>query len=265
VAEAEAAVEQAEVVYRDRIVPDSMVSGQAPSPERRQNAMASSGLRAARVRLDRARYERERAVIAAPFDGVVERVDVAPGERLQGGQAVATVVDLANLRIEASVLEHDLPLIRKGGAAVATTPAAPDRPVRGTVAAVLPVVDSATRAGRAIVRVRASGSSPLRPGMYADVRLEADRLTDRVIVPAPAIIERDGRPLVFVAKDGRAQWTYVTPGRTNGAETEILPDSSTGAIPLEAGDTVLTAGHLTLTHDAPVKLVAPEESAGAAP
>ena len=79
------------------------------------------------------------------------------------------------------------------------------------------------------------------------------------MVPAAAIIERDGRPLVFVVKGGRAQWVYIFPGRTNGFETEVLPDSGSGQIPVGVGDTVLVEGHLTLTHDAPVKLIAKQE------
>ena len=115
------------------------------------------------------------------------------------------------------------------------------------------MVDSTTRAGRALVRVRNNGV--LRPGMYADVRLEATRLPNRILVPAPAVIERDGRPLVFVVKNGRAEWTYINPGRSNGTDTEVLADSASGEIPVQPGDTVLVEGHLTLTHDAPVRLV----------
>jgi HlyD family secretion protein len=73
------------------------------------------------------------------------------------------------------------------------------------------------------------------------------------LVPARAIIERDGRPLVFVVREGRAQWTYVTPGRSNGVDTELLPDPDTGIIPVNVGDEVIVDGHLTLTHDAPVR------------
>jgi HlyD family secretion protein len=91
------------------------------------------------------------------------------------------------------------------------------------------------------------------------VRLQAQRLTGRRLVPTRAIIERDGRPLVFVVKDGRAQWTYVLPGRSNGRETEILPDSTSGIIPVNIGDRVIVEGHLTLTHDAPVRAVAARE------
>jgi membrane fusion protein, multidrug efflux system len=251
--EAAAAVAEAEVRFQDATVPDSVVSGKGPTPEQRKIALTRSGLQAARVRLERAKLERERAVIVAPFDGMVDRVDVAPGERLQAGESITRVVNLGELRIEAAVLEHDLALIKEGGEAVVSSAASPGLQARGRVTAVLPMIDTVTRSGRAYVRV--TGSPALRPGMYADVRLEAQRLANRRLVPARAIIERDGRPLVFVVKDGRAQWVYVTPGRSNGTDTEVLPDSTTGQLPVAVGDLVIVEGHLTLTHDAPVRVV----------
>ena len=96
-------------------------------------------------------------------------------------------------------------------------------------------------------------------GVVALVRLEATRLPGRVLVPARAIIERDGRPLVFVVREGKAQWTYILPGRSNGSDTEVLPDSTSQQVPVAVGDTVVIEGHLTLTHDAPVRLVAQQE------
>lgn len=253
VRDAEANLEKARLQLLDNTVPDSIVTGKALTGERLKNAEIRAGLETAKVALEKAQLEREKATITAPFDGVVDEVKVAVGERLATGQEVARVVDILHLRIEAAVLEHDLPLIRVGGQAVVTAAAAPDKPVIGTIAAILPIVDSATRAGRAVIR--AGGGGVLRPGMYADIRLEASRLPNRIIVPASAVIQRDGRPLVFVVKEGRAQWVYIFPGRSNGAETEVLPDSASGQMPLKAGDVVLVEGHLTLTHDAPVRVV----------
>jgi RND family efflux transporter MFP subunit len=261
VKEAESAVSEANLRYLDQFVPDSLATGQGPGEERRRNARVRSGLAGAEVRLEKAKLDLERATIVAPFDGVVDRVDVAPGERVQSGQSITAVVDLNNLRIEAAVLEHDLPLIKVGGQAVVSSSAAPDQQTIGRVVAVLPIVDSTTRAGRAYVRV--PGSAVLRPGMYADVRLEATRLANRRLVPARAVIERDGRPLVFVVQSGRAKWTYINPGRSNGVETEVLPDSASGQIPVNPGDKVIVEGHLTLTHDAPVRVVASRENADA--
>jgi RND family efflux transporter MFP subunit len=253
VREAQARADEAEQRFLESYVPESLVTGRGPTPEQRRALMNKAGLTGGRLLLERARYEQARALVTSPVAGVVQSIDVAVGEKLSGGQAIATVVDTRRLRVEAQVLEHDLPLIRVGGEAIVTSAGAPDRPLRGRVDALLPLVDSVARSGRAIVRL--TGDGTLRPGMYADVQLEATRLRNRRLVPARAVIERDGRPLVFVVKDGRAQWTYIVPGRSNGVDTEVLPDSSSGEIPIKAGDPVIVDGHLTLTHDAPVKLL----------
>ncbi len=260
VREAEASLAEANIRLQGNLASDSILLTNHQDQERQHNAMTLSGVPAAQVRLERAQLDRERTAITAPFDGVVDRVDVAEGSRVAPGQAVATVVDVSHLRVEAQVLEHDLPFVRVGGEALISTPATSGAPIRGRISAILPLVDTVTRAGRVVVAVAgATGRSPLRPGMYADLRLEATRLPNRILVPARAVIERDGRPLVFVVKGGRAQWVYIVPGRTNGQDTEVLPDSSTGQIPVAVGDTVLVEGHLTLTHDAPVRVTAAAE------
>lgn len=264
VREAEAALAESEIKYKGSLASDSILLGPSQEADRLKNALALSGVPGAQVKLERAKLDRERATITAPFDGVVDRVGISAGERLSAGQDVATVVDVTHLRVEAQVLEHDLPYVRPGGEALIITPATQGAPVHGRITAVLPLVDSTTRAGRVVVSVVAPShalapSTALQPGMYADLRLEATRLPNRIMVPARAVIERDGRPLVFVVKGGRAQWVYILPGRSNGSETEVLPDSTSGQIPVAVGDTVLTEGHLTLTHDAPVRVLSAKE------
>lgn len=255
VRDAQAKTDEAEQRFLESYVPESLVTGRGPTPEQRRALMNKAGLVGARLQLERAKYELERAIVRSPVTGTVDIVEVAVGEKVQSGQALLTVVDTRNLRIEAQVLEHDLPLVRVGGEATVSSAGAPGRVLRGRVDALLPLVDSTTRAGRAIVRI--TGDGTLRPGMYADVQLEATRLNNRRLIPARAVIERDGRPLVFVVKDGRAQWTYIVPGRSNGTHTEVLPDSASGEIPVKAGDPVIVEGHLTLTHDAPVRVRKP--------
>jgi RND family efflux transporter MFP subunit len=258
---AEEAVNEAQVRYEGDVLPDSIASGKPPTAERKRAALSRSGLATAKLNLEQAKYDKERAVVKAPFDGIIDHLDVGLGERIGAGQIVTTIVDANNLRIEASVLEHDIGLVKAGGDAQVSSAATGSRLARGKIVAVLPIVDSVARAGRAYVRLQ--GNDVLRPGMYADVKLEAQRLTNRRLVPTPAIIQRDGRDLVFVVKNGRAQWTYVVPGRSNGTWTEILPDTSgqyVGQIPVHAGDQVIVQGHLTLTHDAPVRVVAKRET-----
>ena len=257
-ARAQASLRNAQVRYRNEIEPDSVASGQAPSEARRAFARASSGLETAEVDLREAELNLERAVIKAPFAGIVEQVPVAVGMRVSAGADIAEVVDITNLRLEARVMEHDIPLLAAGGDAQVVVAAQPGRVINGRISAVLPLVDSAGRAGTAIVRIQGDGR--LRPGMYADVRLEANRLRDRSIIPRRALVEREGRPLVFVVKNGQADWVYVNAGRSNDRQTEVLPDSTSGIIPLSPGDIVLVDGHLTLTHQAKVRLVSTRET-----
>ena len=253
VKEAEASLDRAMQTFRESYYPDSVVSGRVPTEEQRRTAMIRAGVPSAQVSLDRAKLEREKATVISPFDGLVDQVMVAVGMRVNTGELLTRVVNLGALRIDAQVLEHDLHLIREGGQAIVTSAAAGNRPIIGRIVAVLPIVDTTTRSGRAFVRIPAG--SQLRPGMYADVKLEAARLPGRRLVPTRAIIQRDNRPLVFVVRNGRAQWVYINPGRSNGIDTEVLPDSGTGLIPVEVGDDVIVEGHLTLTHDAPVRVV----------
>ena len=262
VRDAEAGLERAMQTFRESYYPDSVVTGRVPTEEQRRTAMVRAGVPSAQVALDRAKLEREKAMVISPFDGLVDQVMVAQGMRVGAGELLTRVVNLAALRIDAQVLEHDLPLIREGGQAIVTSAAAGNRPIIGRIVAVLPIVDTTTRSGRAFIRIPTG--SALRPGMYADIKLEASRLTGRRLVPTRAIIQRDNRPLVFVVRDGRAQWVYINPGRSNGVETEVLPDSGTGLIPVEVGANVIVEGHLTLTHDAPVRVVNADTTAGTA-
>ena len=246
-------VDRARLHFLDLWVPDSLGSSRPGADERRKAFATRSGLDAALVALEMAKLDRERATIVAPFDGIIDRVDAVEGERISAGAPIATVVDMRNLRIEAAVLQHDIPFIKEGGVATVASAASPNVLGRGTIVAVLATVDSASRSGRAYVRL--NGNGVLRPGMTVDVRLEATRLLKQRLVPKAAVIERDGRPLVFVVKNGRAEWVYINRGRDNGVETQVLPDTLTNEIPVKTGDLVITRGHLTLTHQAPVRVV----------
>jgi multidrug efflux pump subunit AcrA (membrane-fusion protein) len=123
--EALARADEAEQRFLESYVPESLVTGRGPTPEQRRALMNKAGLTGARLQLERARYEQTRALITSPVAGVVQVINVATGEKVAAGQAIATVVDTRRLVVEAQVLEHDLPLIRVGGEALVTSAGAP--------------------------------------------------------------------------------------------------------------------------------------------
>jgi RND family efflux transporter MFP subunit len=152
VRDAEAQLDRAMQTFRESYYPDSVVTGRVPTEEQRRTAMIKAGVPTAQVALERAKLEREKATVVSPFDGLVDQVPVAAGMRVGAGELLTRVVNLNALRIDAQVLEHDLPLIREGGQATVTSAAA-NRVIMGRIVAVLPIVDTTTRSGRAFVRI----------------------------------------------------------------------------------------------------------------
>lgn len=67
----------------------------------------------AKTLLEDAQIDAEKANIRAPFDGVVTEVNVAPGERVQIGQALVSLYDKNNIEVRAQVPDKYLTLIRK--------------------------------------------------------------------------------------------------------------------------------------------------------
>ncbi|WP_374397477.1 EmrA/EmrK family multidrug efflux transporter periplasmic adaptor subunit [Sphingopyxis sp.] len=71
-------------------------------------------VRAAKARLDAALLDLERTEIRAPVSGVVSRLQVQVGQRLNPGQTVMTIVPLEKLYVDANFKESQLGRVRVG-------------------------------------------------------------------------------------------------------------------------------------------------------
>ncbi|MCP4800639.1 MAG: hypothetical protein GY893_11895 [bacterium] len=91
-----------------------------------------------------------------------------------------------------------------------------------------------------------------RPGMFTRAEIAARIHNDKLLVPRTALLERDDRPLVFKVDEDRAQWLYVTIGLQNSEWVEIKKVHSGGS--LIPGDQVVVSNHLTLAHEAKIKI-----------
>ncbi|HEX7090445.1 MAG TPA: efflux RND transporter periplasmic adaptor subunit [Longimicrobiales bacterium] len=270
VAQAEARLRSAEAAYRElTLFDDRMIADPTIRAERERTARARSGLAVAEVDLERARIELERTRVKAPFGGRVANVRVVPGQWVRVGDELVTVIDTDPIKIEVQVLEGDVGYLAAGRHARVSLTAFPDRQFTGRIETVNPVVDRQTRMAKVTVSV-ANPRGEILPGMWAQVALEARRFPDRLLVPRSAILERDGRTMLFVLKGdpkgGTAEWRYVCPGLENETLVEILPaDRCEEEQSVAPGEIVLTGGHYTLIHDAPVRIVEDVQEAGGRP
>lgn len=217
---------------------------------RRELMELRSGLHAARNDAARARLDIERCTILAPFSGVITNLDLTAGERVQAGETLCRLVDNVNVEAAVGVLESDLGSVQPGRKAFLTIPALGERiPVKVDV--VSPDVDEASRTCQVLLRLR-SREGRIKPGMFVRAAIAGQRLEDRLLVPREAVVTRDGRPVIFRVEDGRAKWVYVQLGARNDHLVEIARVDQGG--PLEPGTPVIVDNHLTMTHDAKVKV-----------
>jgi|MTBAKSStandDraft_1061840.scaffolds.fasta_scaffold46326_2 RND family efflux transporter MFP subunit len=188
--------------------------------------------------------------IRAPFSGVVGKIAAKQGEYLQAGSAVLSIADITRLRIKAKILVKDINQIREGATAV-IFPVVSDEKYNGRVYSVNPLIydDNSTYA---VVELD-NKQGALYPGVFCDVLLQVDLIKDKVLVPKEAVLERDGKKLVFVVKNGLGYWTYVDVGPEN-YQNIVIEDK------LDAGEEVIIEGHYVLNHKAAVTVVNGEDA-----
>ncbi|HEY0150412.1 MAG TPA: efflux RND transporter periplasmic adaptor subunit [Longimicrobium sp.] len=257
--DAEANTRDAEARYQDLLISDEQIADPVVRTQRERLARVKSGLESATVRLTRTRTELERTRVTTPFGGRVASLRVVPGQWIEAGQELMTLVDLRPARVEVQVLESEIQNVERGSRAHVTFAAFPGEVFAGRVEMVNPLVDSGTRSARVTVSIP-NADERILPGMYARVAIESKRFADRLLVPRTAILRRDGRTLLFTDDHGRAKWHYVRTGVQNDTLVEVLPDP--GTEPPRVGDVVLTRGHQMLVHDAPIRVVPGPEAAG---
>jgi multidrug efflux pump subunit AcrA (membrane-fusion protein) len=92
----------------------------------------------------------------------------------------------------------------------------------------------------------------MRPGMFARALIAGERFENRLLIPREAVLTRDARPLVFKVEGDRAKWLYVELGVSNDHLVEVISVLQGGT--LDADDRVVVSDHLTLAHDAKIKV-----------
>ena len=215
---------------------------------------------AARAQLSEAQVNADYTIVRAPFAGVVIDKTAQVGEIVSplsagGGftrTGVGTIVDMDSLEVEVDVNEASIAQIRAGMPCEAVLDAYPDWHIPAHVIAVIPDADR----GKATVRVRVAleqKDARLVPDIGVRVSFlkqaapaGAATAAPGLLVPASAIVQRDGHPVVFVASEGHAKSLPVTPGAPAAGGLVTLPTQAAGNAALHAGDRVILAPDATL-------------------
>ena len=210
---------------------------------------ARTGVAQAEQRLAQARLALARTAVRAPFSGRVSTLEVERGEYISPGEAALTLVQDTRLKAVVEVLEADIVGVRVGAPAVVRVPSAEavgggGYPAR--VFAIDPVVDPEAGVGRVVLELL-TRDRDLRPGLFVEALIQTNQVPAHAVVPVDAVLERGGRPLVFLLRDGLARWSYVDPVARDETAVALLSG-------VEPGDTVAVAGHTSLADETRVRV-----------
>lgn len=260
-------IEQAS--YRDQLKLNQAKLDQTKSDYARQTALLKenansqtnvetsfSNLQQAEANVEIARTNLNYTKVVAPFDGVVGRRQVDPGNYVgatAGGTVLATIMQTAPIYVNAAVGENEAIRIRQ-------QQAARNKDVTKTVGktAVLAALQGETEPGEtgvldfidhqlnqtsgtvAVRGVFANQSHHLVPGFYAKLVIQASEGRDALVIPR-AVLQTDqqGDYVFIVGADNIAHRHNVTTAALPRENVEI----KTG---LSAGDKVVTAGFTKL-------------------
>jgi len=173
--------------------------------------------------------------VRAPLSGYVTKVNKSIGEQVAPGEAIVEISNLDTVWVEVPIFERDLNRLAGKVSATFTTPAYPDQEFEGVVLDVGAVIDEQTRAAKVIFQLPNAGRA-LRLGMQANVRLDAGEEVTAMMIPKEAVLEHEGRKIVYVLLSGEEfERREVTVGDEHGNKLAVL----TG---LKKGERVVTQG-----------------------
>ena len=217
---------------------------------------AAAGLRLAEVHLARARENLDDTTVRAPFDGIVESVDVDAGEFIAAGTPVAMVVDLGKIRLRAGLTASEAARLTVGDPVQVVFDAGSGRPHSASIRSIGKVADPAS--GTFTVEIWLPNEDlSIRDGMTATIEFNPSVELELPLIPRAALARSGTNAVVFVVegtgKIQRVSQRQVRLGRSDDQNIEVLQG-------VEAGEQVVIDGHFALRDGSPVLV---DQSSGA--
>ena len=228
-----------------RLLDAGLVTRQGMDDARTQREAAAARIAAARAQVTAAqedvaqiRTRLGKAVIRAPFDGIVSERLVNVGDLVGEMQKIVfRVVDNRMLELTAAVPSLEMSRLRTGLSLRFSTDAFPGREFQGKVTWINPSVSPGDRSVRVIAEVP-NVPEVLKGGLFVKGRIVTGGRKGIVLVPREALQSWDAsarKGEVYVVDNNAARRRDVTTGGTREDSVEVVSG-------LRAGEAVVTRG-----------------------
>jgi len=163
------------------------------------------------------KLELAKMTITAPFTGVVSAVNAHPGDLINPGDPIITMITTDRI-VEAKISEENFANIRPGEKATVRFLPYGYFVFNGTVTKVLPTADPETQRHLVDLVINDIPPEKLIPGITGEVSIEVGRRPAKAIIPRRALLNEN----VYVVKNGRVELRPVKKGYVWLTGVEVL-------------------------------------------
>lgn len=213
--------------------------------------VAKGNVKSAEAQVRLAENALKDALVVSPITGIVQKRHVQPGEKVAFDAPIVTVVDLAELELQALVPAIDVPGLAIGMPVELSVDGFGERRFAGRIGRINPSTEPGTRAFLAYVALR-NPDAALRSGMFANGRIALAASAPIAALPLTAVRNEAGQNYVWVVADGKLARRVVTLGRRDEASGLVEVKSA-----LPADLPVLATRFENLKEGAPALVKAP--------
>ncbi len=177
--------------------------------------------------------------VKAPISGTIGYLYLDRGMSIAMGVPIAMIVKLNQVKVKLRLPEVMLPTLALGMKAEVGVVAYPQEIFTGKVARLSPVLDPFSRMVLCEIVVD-NPKKLLKPGMLAKVKIVLDEVTDALLVPEEAVVERAEKHYVFRVDSSVVNMVPVVPGLRESGQCELKENG------IKEGDLIVTKGALGL-------------------
>lgn len=183
--------------------------------------------------LEMAKSSYENTIIRAPISGIVAKRSIDPGEMATAGAPLLVLVNMADVKVEASVPQDQINNVKVGSTVDVKVGSLGGKVLQGTVEFVSPVSDANSSSFPIKVKV-SNQEGLLRAGMVAEVVLQG-QASQGLKVPSSAVLAKDNKHYIYTVDNdvvhqvevsvdnSSGEWTTVTQGVKDNDQIVLNP------------------------------------------
>ncbi len=238
--------DKANLIYSQTDYSRKVLLGKQGAISQQAIDQALADLKTKRAAVEESQVEVNKMLLVAPFDGVLGKFNISPGDYVTVGQKIVALTDIIHLRVEYSVSEKYLSQLKLGQKIKITTSAYPQTVFEGTVAFISPTVNNGDHT------ISLYGDVPndrrfLASGLFVNVTQELGIENNAVIISAASLVPTIDGQQIYKIINNKALAVPVEIGQRMQNVVEAVSGVS-------AGDKIVIAGQEKLRDGASVQI-----------